>query len=98
MGRYSNTALTKPAGFRVYKSTLLPAIPRSPQDTYVISSVGDRLDLLAHKYYGNVAHWWVIAEANGLGKGTLEIPAGTQVRIPTNLNSIILEFENLNKA
>jgi hypothetical protein len=26
--------------------------------------------------------WWVIAAANGLGKGTLVVPANTKLRIP----------------
>jgi hypothetical protein len=26
--------------------------------------------------------WWVIAAANGLGKGTLIVPANTNLRIP----------------
>jgi hypothetical protein len=29
--------------------------------------------------------WWVIATANGIGKGTLMIPANTRLRIPDKM-------------
>lgn len=82
---------------RVVKWVIYPPIPRSIEDTYIIVSPGDRLDLLAYKYYGNVNYWWILAEANALGKGTFMIPAGTQLRIPANYIEIASTFENLNK-
>jgi heme/copper-type cytochrome/quinol oxidase subunit 2 len=35
---------------------------------------------------------WIIEEANGIGKGTLAIPIGKQIRIPMNTDDIINEF------
>jgi nucleoid-associated protein YgaU len=52
------------------------------QDVQIISQQGDRLDLLALEYYSDETLWYVIARANGLGKGTLLIPPGTVIRIP----------------
>ena len=84
---------------RVVRSTIYPPIPRTINDIYVITGIGDRLDLLAYKYYGAVAHWWILAEANAIGKGSLTIPAGTQLRIPdpNTVNDIIYNFRELNK-
>ena len=42
----------------------------------------ERLDLLAYRFYGDASKWWIIASANGLGKGTLFVPENTTVRIP----------------
>jgi hypothetical protein len=43
---------------------------------------GDRLDQLAHRFYGNAAFWRVLAGFNGLDQG-LELVPGTVLRIPT---------------
>ena len=65
-----------------YKATRYPDIPISDADRYIISREGDRLDLLAQSFMGDVRAWWIIAEANNIGKGTLQIPPGVQIRIP----------------
>ena len=55
---------------------------RTPDDTNIVSQQGDRLDLLAKEYYGDETFWFVIARANGLGKGSMMIPPGVIIRIP----------------
>jgi len=55
------------------------------------------LDTLAYKYYGDVNDWWILARANDLGKGSLYVPAGTQLRIPTNIALPYKNLEQLNK-
>ena len=82
---------------RVLSSTILPNIPLSSSDIYLHTKVGDRLDLLANQYYGDVTMWWIIAKANHLGKGTLQIKPGTKIRIPKDLKGIyaILERKNI---
>jgi phage tail protein X len=84
-------------GKRVIIPTLYPPIPRNINDIYVITSVGDRLDQLAYKYYGRVNYYWIIAEANGVGKGTMVLEGGIQLRIPTDTDTILREFNELNK-
>lgn len=89
-------------GRRVRKSVLMPTIQPSLSDIYIITTTGDRLDILAYKYYGNVSYWWIIAQANSdskipIGKGTMVLPEGIQLRVPTNPINIIQEFEQLNK-
>ena len=84
-------------GKRGWTSTILPNIPKSNTDIYIYSKVGDRLDLLANQYYSDVTLWWIIAKANNLGKGSLNISPGTQIRIPQDLKTIyaILERRNI---
>lgn len=80
----------------VTTSVIYPPIPRTPEDIYVITTPGDRIDLLAYKYYQDVNKSWIISEANGVGKGTHSLPAGLQLRIPTDISSIMEAYEQLN--
>ena len=82
---------------RVTRSILYPPIPRDLSDIYLLTTPGDRLDLLSKKYYGDVGYWWIIAEANGIGKGNLVLPVGIQLRVPTRISDIISEYKELNK-
>lgn len=52
------------------------------KDIYIISQIGDRLDVLALEYFGDESFWYVIARVNNLGRGTLIIPPGKTIRIP----------------
>ena len=85
MQRYKNTKKIKDINNkRKFESTIYPNIPRKVDDIYFISTRGDRLDLYADKYYGDTTMWPDIAQANGLGKGTLAVEPGIQIRIPMN--------------
>ena len=96
--RYENTATKKDnRGKRVRKPIIYPAIPRAINDIYIQTSPGDRLDLIAFKYYGRPSYYWIIAEANGIGKGSLNTPVGIQLRVPQNYQQIQSEYELLNK-
>ena len=46
-----------------------------------------RLDVLAGEVYGDASLWWVIAAASDIG-WALQVPPGTFLRIPTDLNEI----------
>jgi len=81
---------------RVYRSIIYPPIPRSEQDIYILSRVGDRLDLLAANYYDDISLWWIIASANAIGKGTLVVEPGLQIRIPMMVDEIIQSYKDLN--
>ena len=83
-------------GKNVYRTTYYPIIPHSIDDTYIIASEVDYLDSLAKKYYGDESYWWIIAQANNLGKGKLSIPQGKQLRIPGNVSQILNNLKNLN--
>jgi len=96
--RSSIVANDTDSGFRKISSTIYPKIEDDENDIYIYSNVGDRLDLLAYRYYGDVTLWWIIAQANHIGKGTLNIDPGTQLRIPQNLGKIFSDLDTVNKA
>jgi hypothetical protein len=83
---------------KVYYSNLkYPPIPLSLNDIYVITTAGDRLDLLANQYYQDSSLWWIISLANeDLPQNSLYLPLGTQLRIPSNVNSILNSYNELN--
>ena len=72
-----------------YKTTRYPILPKSASDLYIISRDQDRLDLLSNEFYKDPRYWWVLAKANNLGKGTLDVPAGMQLRIPFPISDLI---------
>lgn len=76
-----------------------PSIPLDVNDTYVITTVGDRLDSLAYQFYKDVSLWWIIARANPdlFSKDSFALKPGLQVRIPTDYISIIDTFERTNE-
>ena len=84
---------------RFYKYIKYPEIPEDISDIYIITRIGERLDLLANKYYQNPDLWWVIMKANPnkLRRDSLLIKSGIQIRIPSDINSILISFEKLNK-
>ena len=98
MKRYATTRqkLDK-SGIRVYSTTYYPEIPLENEDRFINVIIGDRLDSLAHKYYGDNTLWWIIAKANGL-RGKPVLNAGEVIRIPSNITNIIEKFNNLNNG
>lgn len=97
MRRYSNTQIKQRYdGKRVYKSTIYPKVIPSNTDIIIISNEGDFLDSLAYKYYGDPTLYWIIANVNNIGKGRFSIQPGTSLRIPTNINEIINQFNKAN--
>ena len=48
----------------------------------------DRLDIIAHRVYGDASLWWIIAAASNIGWG-LQVPPGTRLIIPVNVATII---------
>lgn len=87
MGRYSRSKIVKnPEGKRYYATRRYPEIPRSNNDIYVITTIGDRYDLLANQYYKDPSLWWVISSANPEYIGSMNPPLGVQLRIPANIS------------
>lgn len=83
--------------YRNSKTPKYPEIPLSQNDIYVISQKGDRFDILAQQYYSNPSYWWVISIANeSIPQNSLFIPEGQQIRIPSNLDSILIQYDELN--
>ena len=55
---------------------------------YVLKE-GERLDHLAGRFFGNGDLWWVIAATSGIG-WMPQVPAGTRVKIPENIDQVML--------
>lgn len=72
-----------------YRITRYPKFPKQESDLYIISREGDRLDLLANEFYEDPRYWWVLAEANNVGKGTMIVPSGLQIRIPFPITDLL---------
>ena len=70
-------------GYFVYSAVQRGQIPC---DTYETKQA-ERLDVIAGEYYGDGTLWWVIAAASGIG-WNLQVPPGTYIAIPKNLNSV----------
>jgi nucleoid-associated protein YgaU len=100
MNRYDNPVVEKtPQDKPYWKGKSYPNIPVSESDVYVITTVGDRLDSLANTYYRDPTLWWVIAMANNNStKGLMYPEPGIQLRIPTDLNTVLSLFDNFNRA
>jgi nucleoid-associated protein YgaU len=83
MNRYQDLAITKDSnGRRKFVTTFVPFFDKSDNDIYVITDPSDRLDLLANQFYGDSTAWPIIASANSIGLGSLNIESGKQLRIP----------------
>lgn len=97
MKRYESTATkSRWDGKKVHLTTEFPIIKASDTDIVVISNEADYLDALAFKYYGDPTLWFIIALANNLGKARMSVPPGLQLRIPSNVNDILVNFNSLN--
>ena len=80
-----------------YKGKIYPDIPYKDTDDYVITTIGDRLDLLAYSYYKDPELWWIISSANNhITKGSMFPPPGLQLRIPTDVNNVLRLFNEIN--
>jgi len=67
-----------------------------PSDIYITVSDNDYLDQIAYRYYNDVSLWWIIAVANNLGKGKLSLDINKQLRIPTDIQTILQNFTLIN--
>lgn len=95
--RYENTQILKDDdGKRYYKTVLYPQIEPKETDLYIITTVGDRLDLLADQFYGNSTYYWIIGASNNIKRDRISIAAGTQLRIPTEIDEFLKQFAELN--
>jgi nucleoid-associated protein YgaU len=98
MNRYKDIQILKnPNNIRYYAENKYPEIPLTENDVWVITTIGDRYDLLAQQYYGDKSLWWIIASANNnVPKNSLYTPVGTQLRIPNDVNGVLVKYRELN--
>jgi hypothetical protein len=94
---YTNVVKDTDTNKSYMQSTIYPKIKASDNDFYIISEAGDRLDLLAKKYYNNTSLWWIIAVANNLNDGNFFVEEGLQLRIPSDVAKISSELKRINE-
>ena len=106
MNRYANIEQLKNQNENVgslntpyYTNVTYPEIPQSENDIWVETEFGDRLDLLANQFYNDITLYWIIACANPnkVNMGSIYLPVGSQIRIPTNTVEIVDNYRLLNK-
>ena len=87
-------------GIRHYTKLNYQELPLSIGDIYVITTVGDRLDLLANQFYGDVRLWWIISSANmnEIRRDSFALKPGIEIRIPYNIEDILSDFEEINQS
>tara|TARA_R110000796_G_scaffold39892_1_gene99127 strand:+ start:92 stop:415 length:324 start_codon:yes stop_codon:yes gene_type:complete len=85
-------------GDRYYRTVFYPEVGPTESDIYVETEFGDRLDLLANRFYGDVTLYWIISISNPdvISLGSISPPPGTQLRIPVNISGIIDSYNRLN--
>lgn len=98
--RYQNIPIEKlnVTGSQYYRNNVYPTIQPTNTDYYVITTVEDRLDLLAFDFYQDSSLWWVIASANALPGDSIYAPIGIQLRIPTNIQTILNSYNLQNNG
>lgn len=98
MGRYSKIQKRKNSqGKTFYRTVKYPEVTLSDNDLYVITEEGDRYDLLAQQYYGDTRLWWAISSANyGSSQNSYYPPIGVQLRIPANIQGLVINYEKTN--
>lgn len=98
--RYQTIQITKldATGSQYYTTNIYPEIAPTDSDYYVITTINDRLDLLAYDFYQDSSLWWVIASANALPGDSIYPPIGVQLRIPTNIQAVLNTYNRVNNA
>ena len=86
---YTQILKTK-EGKRYYKPLKYPSIPSSLNDIYIITTIEDRLDTLAYRYYKDTELWWIIASANpqNIRRDSYSLKPNLEIRIPTKISPI----------
>ena len=98
--RYQNIPVEKlnVTGSLYYQTNIYPTIQPTNNDYYLITTVDDRLDLIALDFYQDQSLWWIIASANALPGDSIYPPIGVQLRIPTDIQSIINSYNLQNNG
>lgn len=86
-------------GTRYYGTVTYPEVPQNETDIWVETEFGDRLDSLSFQFYNDATLYWVIsiANPNKINMGSLYLNPGDQIRIPTNIVSIVDSYNTLNR-
>jgi nucleoid-associated protein YgaU len=98
MSRYQSIQLKTVEDKKVLRTVIYPEVAASEEDYYIVSTAGDRFDILSRDFYGTTEYWWVIASNNPhVRRDTLTITPGVQLRIPP-FQQARKQFESLNRS
>ena len=77
MSRYEKTKTNQ---FFNYKTSIYKKVQEKDTDMYFVTQPGDRLDILAHRFYGDAKLWWFLARVNNLN--SINVDPGISIRVP----------------
>ena len=96
--RYQNIQTKKTEdGKLIYSQTYYPIFGELDDDVYIMTTVTDRLDLIAYDFWGDSNLWWVVAIVNDLECDSFYPPIGTQLRVPKNIVDVLNTFNQDNE-
>lgn len=79
-----------------YSTVVFPVLPPDPDDIYIYTENGDRLDKIAYEFYKDYSAWKIIADINNIPNDSLFPEVGIQLRIPQTLDKYYEEYEKIN--
>tara|TARA_B100000927_G_scaffold163183_1_gene131514 strand:+ start:373 stop:681 length:309 start_codon:yes stop_codon:yes gene_type:complete len=96
--RYKNIRRKKDpkTGLNYKVPVLYPKIEERDDDIIHTVVVGERLDLLAFRYYNDSGLWWIISRANSLDPSIVSPKVGLELKIPQNTGDILTRFQTIN--
>lgn len=98
MSRYRSIDRRLVEGKNIKETSIYPEVAASEKDYYIITSMGDRYDILSKQFYGSSEYWWVIASNNPHSRrDTLFLEPGIQLRIPP-YRQVKQQYEDLNES
>lgn len=71
-------------GVEFWDTLVLPDARTRQDDVQYIVASGDRIDLIADRFYQDARLWWVVAWANNLEILPTDLVEGQQLRIPSS--------------
>ena len=83
-------------GVPYIENAVYPDIRETSEDIYLVTTQGDRYDILARDFYGDTSYWWIIAAANNSTRDSLYIEPGVQIRIPQPRNRVLAIYDREN--
>jgi len=85
-GKTSRLSFSEPLsidGIEFWDRVEFPTLIDQPDDFFYDVQEPDTIEILAHRFYGDVRLWWVIAIANDMELPPFGMNAGTTIQIPS---------------
>tara|TARA_B100001094_G_scaffold212487_1_gene206436 strand:- start:5473 stop:5751 length:279 start_codon:yes stop_codon:yes gene_type:complete len=88
--RYKSNIIRKDKdGTRYYRPNIARGIPLKDTDKFIFPFDGDRLDIIAYRFYGDAKLWWIIANANKISNGQIGLDPNKKIRVPIEIQDIL---------